>query len=97
MNHTACAAMAASLAVLAAGLAGPAVAQAPREVPARSVPVPDTVSPQLQKIIGAPINPNWNATAKTRQNGRRKPMPRRRPRSRVSRRCANSFTSRSSR
>jgi hypothetical protein len=30
-----------------------------REVPAHTVPVPDTVSPQMQEIIGAPINPNW--------------------------------------
>jgi acetyl esterase/lipase len=31
------------------------------QVPARSVPVPTTVSPQLQKLISAPINPGWNA------------------------------------
>ncbi|MEA2821787.1 MAG: hypothetical protein QOJ86_3791 [Bradyrhizobium sp.] len=28
------------------------------EVPARSVPVPGTVSPQLAKIIGAPLRSN---------------------------------------
>jgi epsilon-lactone hydrolase len=32
-----------------------------REVQAHSVPVPDTVSPQMQKIIGAPPPPTWNA------------------------------------
>jgi acetyl esterase/lipase len=37
----------------------------PRELPARSVPVPDTVSPQLQKMIAAPINPNWRHFPKT--------------------------------
>lgn len=37
----------------------------PRDVPARTIPVPDTVSPQMQKIIGAPINPNWNVFPKT--------------------------------
>ncbi len=37
----------------------------PRELPARTIPVPETVSPQMQKIIGAPINPNWNVFPKT--------------------------------
>src|SRR4029079_18571056 len=37
----------------------------PRDVPARTIPVPDTVSPQMQKIIGAPINPNGNVFPKT--------------------------------
>jgi len=35
------------------------------EVPARTIPVPETVSPQMQKIIGAPINPNWRSFPKT--------------------------------
>ena len=30
-----------------------------------SMPVPDTVSPQMQKIIGAPITPTWNVFPKT--------------------------------
>src|SRR5215470_17492082 len=44
-----------------------AMAQTPpaREVPARSIPVPETVSPQLQRIIGAPISPTWNVFPKT--------------------------------
>jgi monoterpene epsilon-lactone hydrolase len=44
-----------------------AMAQTPpaREVPARSIPVPETVSPQLQRIIGAPISPSWNVFPKT--------------------------------
>ena len=44
-----------------------ALAQTPpaREVPARSIPVPETVSPQLQRIIGAPISPTWNVFPKT--------------------------------
>jgi epsilon-lactone hydrolase len=29
------------------------------ELPARSIPVPDTVSPQLQKMIAVPVPPNW--------------------------------------
>src|SRR5262249_51136426 len=32
---------------------------APREVPARTLPAPTTVSPQMQRIIQAPINPDW--------------------------------------
>jgi len=55
------------LAVLGVGHAAPLLAQGPREVPARALPVPDTVSPQMQKIVGAPINPNWNFIAKTPQ------------------------------
>jgi acetyl esterase/lipase len=47
----------------------PAVAQAPpaaeREVPARALPAPYTVSPQLQKIIGAPLSPVWNVIPPT--------------------------------
>src|SRR3954453_20121932 len=35
------------------------------DVPARSVPVPSTVSPQLAKIIGAPLRTNWNVLPKT--------------------------------
>jgi acetyl esterase/lipase len=34
-------------------------------VPAKSVPVPTTVSPQLQKIIGMPLRTNWNVLPKT--------------------------------
>ncbi len=37
----------------------------PREVPARSVPVPDTVSPQMQRIIAAPLNATWNVIPKS--------------------------------
>ena len=46
-----------------------AIAQTPppREVPARSLPTPTTVSPQLQKIIGAPIPPNYNVLPKTKE------------------------------
>jgi acetyl esterase/lipase len=47
----------------------PALAQAPtsveREVPARALHAPDTVSPQLQKIIGAPLSPVWNVIPPT--------------------------------
>jgi len=35
------------------------------ELPSRFVPVPSTVSPEMQKIIGAPLRPNWNLRPKT--------------------------------
>jgi acetyl esterase/lipase len=40
-------------------------APGPREVPAKTVPVPDTVSPQMQTLIAAPLNPTWNVSPKT--------------------------------
>ena len=40
-------------------------APGPREMPARTIPVPDTVSPQIQKLIAAPLPPNWNVFPKT--------------------------------
>lgn len=36
-----------------------------REVPARWLPVPDTVSPQMQAIIARPIDPNFNSAPRT--------------------------------
>jgi epsilon-lactone hydrolase len=36
-----------------------------REVPAKTVPVPDTVSPQMQKLIAAPLTPTWNVIPKS--------------------------------
>jgi monoterpene epsilon-lactone hydrolase len=35
------------------------------QVPAKAVPVPMTVSPQLQKIIGMPLRTNWNVLPET--------------------------------
>ena len=56
--------------VAAAWLATPAVAQtaptlAPRDVPARSIPVPTTVSPQVQQLIAGPLRPGWNTPPTT--------------------------------
>ena len=47
--------------------ASPAWAQAPapRELPAKSIPVPETVSPQIQKQIAAPLTPTWNVIPST--------------------------------
>ncbi len=59
---------------LAAGVAGaiPAAAQtappsgfAPRMLPARSLPVPDTVSPELRPRIAAPYPPGWDVAPQT--------------------------------
>jgi acetyl esterase/lipase len=55
---------------VAATFAGtlPATAQtppsrfAPRQLPARTLPVPDTVSPELQTRIAAPYPPGWDTT-----------------------------------
>jgi len=53
-----------AFALCAAGFAHWATAQS-REVPARTIPVPTTVSPQMQKIIGGPLSPTWNVIPKT--------------------------------
>jgi len=36
-----------------------------REIPARTLPVPDTVSPQMQAVIARPPNPAFNAVPET--------------------------------
>ena len=35
------------------------------EAPAKTVPVPDTVSPHMQKLIGAPLTSTWNVIPTT--------------------------------
>src|SRR6202171_5960874 len=42
----------------------------PLQVPAKSLPVPTDVSPELQKIIAAPRNPAWNVLWKTGEEWR---------------------------
>ena len=37
----------------------------PRDVPARSLPVPTTVSPEIQQLIAAPLRQNWNTPPTT--------------------------------
>lgn len=37
----------------------------PRNVPARTVPVPNTVSPEMQALIAAPLSANWNVAPKS--------------------------------
>jgi epsilon-lactone hydrolase len=45
-------------------------ALAPLQVPAKSLPVPADVSPELQKIIAAPRNPAWSVLWKTGEEWR---------------------------
>jgi acetyl esterase/lipase len=40
---------------------------APRDVPAKIIPVPDDVSPQLQAVIAKPLSPGWNTPPTTPQ------------------------------
>jgi len=42
-----------------------AQALAPREAPARAIPVPDTVSPEMKKQIAAPFTATWNVIPTT--------------------------------
>ena len=37
----------------------------PLDVPARSVPVPDTVSPQMRRLIGAPLPAYWKTVPRS--------------------------------
>jgi epsilon-lactone hydrolase len=50
-------------------VAAPTLAQTPAsgpiDVPAKTIQVPTTVSPQLQKIIAMPLRSNWNLLPKT--------------------------------
>lgn len=43
----------------------------PREVPAKTLPVPGDVSPEMQKLIGGPLNPAWNTLWSTGEEWRR--------------------------
>src|SRR5437763_15703541 len=42
----------------------------PLQVPAKTLPVPSDVSPEMQKIIAAPRNPTWNVLWKTGEEWR---------------------------
>ncbi len=47
-----------------------AQASATREVPAKSIPVPATVSPEIQKQIAAPLTATWNVIPTTAEGWR---------------------------
>ena len=55
----------AGVAAFAAGAIAQPASNGGFEVPTRSLPVPDTVSPQVQKLIAAPLRPGWNVLPKT--------------------------------
>jgi epsilon-lactone hydrolase len=42
----------------------------PRVVPARTLPVPTTVSPEMQALVGAPLSANWNEAPTTVEDWR---------------------------
>lgn len=44
---------------------------APREAPAKSLPVPTDVSPGMREFIAAPLNPDWNKLWKTGEEWRK--------------------------
>src|SRR2546421_10578301 len=52
------------LAIAAIAFAAPALAQG-LDVPAKNLPVPQDVSPQVQKLIAAPLRNGWNVLPKT--------------------------------
>jgi len=56
---------AAAIALLASHAVAQTPAAAPRELPVKTVPVPDTVSPQMQRQIAAPLTPTWNVIPTT--------------------------------
>ncbi|PXX10314.1 alpha/beta hydrolase family protein [Mycolicibacterium moriokaense] len=47
----------------------------PLEVPARTLPVPETVSPELQRVIGAPLSGNWNTWPQTDEGWKKLSAP----------------------
>ena len=53
-----------TIAALAAPLALAQTAPG-REIPARTLTAPATVSPQIQKIVSGPLSPTWNVITKT--------------------------------
>ncbi len=53
------------LAILGTAAARAQAPLAPREVPAKSIPVPSTVSPQMQAIIAQPLRAGWDVLPKT--------------------------------
>ncbi len=44
---------------------------APRDAPAKRIPVPDDVSPQLQAVIAQPLHSDWNTPPTTAEGWRR--------------------------
>src|SRR3954453_11069041 len=66
------------------------------QVPARALPVPTDVSPEMQRIIAAPRNSAWNLLGKTGEEWRAAADKRPRGHSKPSAQCADACTSRRS-
>ena len=63
------------LALAAALAAAPTLAEdGVRHLPARDVPVPDTVSPAMAALIRAPLQPTWNEHPKSAQEWKAPPV-----------------------
>ena len=58
---------AAILLAASAGASAQSAPLAPREVPAKTIPVPNTVSPELQQIIAQPLRSGWNTPPTTEE------------------------------
>lgn len=62
-------------ALCAAAVLPPLYAQdkslAPRQAPAKTLPVPTDVSPEMQKLIAAPLRQDWDAQWKTGEDWRK--------------------------
>ena len=67
------------------------------QVPARALPVPTDVSPEMQRMIAAPRIPAWNVLWKTGEEWRAAANAQAAGRSRASARCANACSRREAR
>ena len=65
MSHRFAQALAAAALLLTPAAAGAQAPLAPRDVPAKSIPVPATVSPELQAVIAQPPGAGWNTPPST--------------------------------
>jgi len=65
-----CAITASLLSIVATAALAQPVTLAPRDVPSKSIPVPTTVSPELQKIIAQPLRTAWDTPPKTPEGWR---------------------------
>ena len=75
-------ALVAAFLLAAPGVFAQSAPLAPREVPAKTIPVPNTVSPELQQIIAQPLRSGWNTPPTTAEGWKqlaetmsRRPMP----------------------
>jgi monoterpene epsilon-lactone hydrolase len=60
----------AALACIVAGAQADNATPAARQIPAKTLPVPTDVSPELQQLIAAPLHPGWDAQWKTGEEWR---------------------------